>query len=177
MKKIMLILGAIISTIPVENFAAVQSPQIVITFTQIATTHSQAVPLSPWLNVAIAVSLLGVVYLFSRRQVKSSLLMLVFAIVVGGMSLSPRVTEAEAGSTTLTTSPTAINISFVCGQVPYPFVNGLPNGVVITGVNLTPPTQGISIDPSSTCTVGTALTGSQQCNVVINTTGGFCNQT
>ncbi|MCX7086702.1 MAG: hypothetical protein NTV00_01480 [Methylococcales bacterium] len=125
--------------------------------------------MSPWLYGLMVLMLTGVVFLFMQKQAKSSLFLFALTAILGvGASLTPKLSEALTVPITLSSSPTSTDTGQLqCGLNTYTFTNGVPSGLVIASTSLNPPGEFITIDPSSTCQVGTTLTGSQQCTVIL----------
>ena len=171
MKKSLFLLGGSYLALPINTLAAA-NPQIIIAFNPLGGT-AQAIPMSPWLYGLMVLMLTGVVFLFMQKQAKSSLFLFALTAILGvSASLTPKLSEAIPVLTTLSSSPTSTDTGpLQCGlNNVYTFTNGLPNGLVITSTSLNPPYEFITIDPSSTCQVGTTLTGSQQCTVILKET-------
>jgi hypothetical protein len=136
---------------------------VTITFT---SAQPVAMPLSPWLVVAIAVSIALAALAVFRRKGSQRFFMLGVGllIAVGGLIVEKNVT-AGPPATPLVTSPFAE--SFSCtGSVNQAFTSGTGGSITLTGVTDDGNPFGTTLTGGTTCTAGTILTPTSTCQVV-----------
>ncbi|GAB4089777.1 hypothetical protein [Hydrogenophaga soli] len=185
-KNLAFSLGCI--TLMTLGMAAPASSQVIINFTSTAPATS-AVPLSPWLSAALAVSLAVLGLALIRRQAGRGVFVLLLSALVGSSALM-QVSDGYAYGTptlqTLTTSGTELTGTdvgwmtgpVVCGPIGYAWVKSGPGTATIDTINFragyealnpsSPPgTPDVTLPTPSApvCTVGTVLSGSASCVV------------
>lgn len=176
-------------TLLMLSMAAPASSQVVVSFT--STGAASAVPLSPWLSAALAVSLAGLGLMLIRRQAGRGVFVLMLSALVGssallqasdGYAYGTPTLQTLTGSGAVVTGTTVAWATFPrCGGVGYVWVKGGAGTSTITGISY----QGsntafnaadamyasqhydvtLPTAPAPLCTVGTSLSGSDSCVV------------
>jgi hypothetical protein len=122
-----------------------------------------SVPLSPALNVLLALMLGGATYWFLRKRGRGQALMGLLAVTAAGALLLPTDTAAVGYSLEIDT-PTGSSFLECTGNTLY-IGTSLPAGVTLSGVSPNFPDQPLTNSVSNVCRAGFQLTPSQNCQL------------
>ena len=122
------------------------------------------VPISPWLSAVLAVLLAGSSWWLMKRRPTGGFFVAALALLVAGFGAYTADVNARVGFTITGNSPFdtgEIGLSTNCGEGPVtygiPVENGMPYGITINSISVSPTLTWQLVNDSTYCQVGQTL--------------------